>query len=55
MIRSIYFMAKNSIHHSTTYKEFIELQVLNGDELLESILVKGHLMLRIHQDSVLEC
>ena len=48
-------MAKNSIHHSTTYKEFIELQVLNGDELLESILVKGHLMLRIHQDSVLEC
>ena len=55
LIRSIYFMAKNRIHHSTTYKEVIELQVLNGDELLESILVKGHLMLSIYQDSFLWC
>ena len=31
-------MAKNRIPHSTTYKELIELQVLNGDELLEKHL-----------------
>ena len=31
LMRSIYFLAKNHIPHSTTYKE-IEPQVLNGDE-----------------------
>ena len=39
-MRYIYFLAKNRITHSTTYKELIELQVL-GDELLEKDLSEG--------------
>ena len=31
-MRSIYFLAKNRIPHSTSFKELIVLQVLNGDE-----------------------
>ena len=53
LMRSIYFLAKNHIPHSTTYKELIELQVLNGDKLLEKHLNEGHLMLDTQQDSVL--
>ena len=35
LMRSIlYFLTKNCIPHSTTYKELIELQVLNGNKLL---------------------
>ena len=41
LMRSIYFLAKNHIPHSTTYNEFIELQVLNGDGLLEKRRSKG--------------
>ena len=41
LLRSIYFLARNRIPHSTTYKELIELQVLNGDELLEKHLSEG--------------
>ena len=41
LMRSIYFLAKNRIPHSTTYKELIELQVLNGDEFLEKHLSEG--------------
>ena len=41
LMRSIYFLANNCIPHSTTYKELIELQVLNGDELLETYPNKG--------------
>ena len=33
LMRPIYFMAKNRIPHSTTYKDLIELQRLNGNEL----------------------
>ena len=41
-MRPIYFLAKNRIPHSTTYKELIiELQVLNGDKLLEKHLSEG--------------
>ena len=29
LMRSIYFLSKNHIPHSTTYKELIELQVFN--------------------------
>ena len=29
LMRSIYFLAKNRIPHSTTYMELIELHVLN--------------------------
>ena len=39
--RSIYFLAKNRIPHSTTYKELIELQVLKDDRLLEKHLGEG--------------
>ena len=53
LMRSIYFLAKNRIPHSTM-KELIELQVLVMN-CMKSILVKGHLMLSTHhQDSVLE-
>ena len=31
LMRSVYFVAKNHIAHSTTYKESIELQGINGD------------------------
>ena len=34
----IYFLDKNRIPHSTTYQELIELQVLNGHELIEKHL-----------------
>ena len=41
LMRSIYFLAKNHIPHSITYKELIELQILYGEELLEKNLGKG--------------
>ena len=41
LLRSIHFLAKNRIPQSTTYKDFIELQVLNGDELQEKYLGEG--------------
>ena len=46
LMRSIYFLAKYRIPHSTTYKELVELQVFNGDELLEKHLSEGHLMFK---------
>ena len=55
LMRSTYFLAKNHIPHSTTYKELIELQVLNGDELLEKHLSEGPSNGLKNQDSVLEC
>ena len=41
LMRSIYFLAKNHIPHPTTYKELIELQVFNGNKLLEKHLSEG--------------
>ena len=41
LMRSTYFLAKNCIPHSTTYQELIELQMLNGDKLLEKHLSEG--------------
>ena len=41
LIRSIYFLAKNRIPHSTTHMKLIELQLRNGDELLEKHLSDG--------------
>ena len=40
-MKYIYFLAKNRIPHSTTYQELIELQVLNGDKLLDKNLGEG--------------
>ena len=54
LMKSKYFLAKNRVPHSTTYKE-VELQVLMATNLLKSILVKGQVMLSTHQDSVLGC
>ena len=55
LMRSIYFLAKNCIPHSTTYKELIEHQMLMATNCLKRILVKGHLMLSTRQDSELGC
>ena len=41
LMRSIYFLAKNLIPHSTTYKELIELQVPNSNAFLEKHLSEG--------------
>ena len=35
LIRSVYFLAKNHIPHTTTYGMLVELLVANGDELLK--------------------
>ena len=40
LMRSICFLAKNCIPFSITYKE-VELQMLNGDKLLERHLCEG--------------
>ena len=41
LMRSIYFLAKNHIPHSTTSKVLIELHVLNSNELHEKHLREG--------------
>ena len=35
LLRSVYFLVKNRIPHTTTYSQLVELQVTNGDQLLE--------------------
>lgn len=35
LMRSVYFMVKNKLPHTTLYSSLIELQVLNGDTILE--------------------
>ena len=41
LLRSVYFLVKNRIPHSTTYKGLVELQVENGDKLLYRAAHKG--------------
>ena len=41
LLRSIYFLAKNKIPHTTTYPNLIALQVANGDRLLEEYITQG--------------
>ena len=41
LLRSIYFLVKSRIPYSTTYKELIELQVVNGDMLLQKYISEG--------------
>lgn len=43
LLRSTYFLVKNCIPHSTKYNEFVQLQVKNGDKLLEQNIVEGPL------------
>ena len=52
LTRSMYFLAKNHIPHTFTYKELIELLVL-AINCMKRILVNGHLKLSTYQDSVL--
>ena len=40
-MRSIYLLAMNRIPQPNTYKELIEIQVLNGNKLLEKHLSEG--------------
>ena len=41
LMRSIYFLAKNKIPHTTVYPNLIALQIANGDWLLEQHLTYG--------------
>ena len=41
LMRSTYFLVKNCIPHSTVYKELIELQVLDGNEMHEKHFSEG--------------
>ena len=50
LLRSVYFLVKNRIPHSTMYSNVIELQIANGDILLEQHIKKNHLTLSTHQN-----
>ena len=41
LMRSVYFLAKNMIPHTTVYTNLIALQVANGDGLLEVHITQG--------------
>lgn len=41
LLRSIYFLAKNKIAHTTVYPDLLALQVANGDRLLEEHITQG--------------
>ena len=41
LIRSVYFLAKNHIPHTTTYGNLVELLIANGDELLKHHTEEG--------------
>ena len=41
LLRSVYFLVKNRIPHSTMYSNVIELQIANGDILLEQHIKKN--------------
>ena len=46
LLRSIYFLVKNRIPHSTTYSELVQLEVMNGDKLLQQHITEGTLNAR---------
>ena len=41
LLRSIYFLTKKRIPHTTTFENIIELQIANGDELLKQHVEQG--------------
>ena len=43
LLRSTYFLVKNRIPHTTVYPQLIELQVANGDQILEQHINKNPL------------
>ena len=46
LLRSIYFLVKNRIPHSTTFSELVQLQVMNDDKPLEQHITEGPLNAR---------
>ena len=42
VIRSVYFLVKHHIPHTTNFTDLIKLQVENGDELLKIVLAMLH-------------
>ena len=40
-LRSLYFLAKNRIPHTTTFEGLVQLQVANGDEILKQHIEQG--------------
>ena len=41
LLRSIYFLTKKRIPHTTTFEDIMELQIANGDELLKQHVEQG--------------
>ena len=41
LLRSIYFLTKNRIPHTTTFEELVQLQIENGDDLLKQHVEHG--------------
>lgn len=41
VLRSVYFLVKHRIPHTTTFQDLLALQVANGDQLLEQHLMEG--------------
>ncbi len=41
LLRSVYFLAKNKIPHTTTYSDLVDLQIANGDQILEQHVTRG--------------
>ena len=41
LLRSVYFLSKNRIPHTTTYSALVNLQIANGDEVLQQHVTSG--------------
>ena len=41
LLRSVYFLVKHRIPHTTTFEDLVELQVANGDEFLQKHIKDG--------------
>ena len=41
LLRSVYFLAKSRIPHTTTFEELVQLQIANGDDLLKQHVEQG--------------
>ncbi len=41
LLRSVYFLAKNDIPHTTSYSDLVDLQIANGDQILEQHVTRG--------------
>ena len=41
LLRSVYFLVKSRIPHTTTFEELVQLQIANGDDLLKQHVEQG--------------